>query len=170
MAKSWKNNKAIWSHCIAEIKIFALKSFLPTWFHSWKHLALCFGIRYSVECNFHWIMNSENYVFNEVHFGLEIFKWLCKQCKTRAVVVVQLVEMLLSYPEVSSWNPVIGKKLYWLFTVNCIEKTKIKIKRPGKAHLKKNVTNVCLPFDSDQTLVPWWESDRNVFNFIFASK
>ena len=40
---------------------------------------------------------------------------------------------------------------YYLFE----EKMKIKIKRPGKAHLKKNVTNVCLPFDSDQTLVPW---------------
>ena len=29
------------------------------------------------------------------------------------------------------------QKLYWTFTVNCIEKTKIKKNRPGLAHLKK---------------------------------
>ena len=31
-------------------------------------------------------------------------------------------------------NPVIDKKLYRTFNVNCIEKTKIKKKRPGMAH------------------------------------
>ena len=44
-------------------------------------------------------------------------------------------------PDVHSSNPVIGKLLYWIFdclpTVKCIEKTKIKKKRPGMAHLKK---------------------------------
>ena len=49
---------------------------------------------------------------------------------SRAVVVAQLVEWLLPIPEVRGSNPVIGKNLYieQLFTVNCIEKTKIKEK------------------------------------------
>ena len=44
------------------------------------------------------------------------------------VVVAQLVERLLPIPEAHGLNPVIGKNLYWIFTVNCIEKTKIKKK------------------------------------------
>ena len=50
--------------------------------------------------------------------------------------VAQLVEPLLLIPEVCGSIPVIGKNLNRTFTVNCIEKTKIKIKRPGMAHLK----------------------------------
>ena len=47
-------------------------------------------------------------------------------------------ERSLLIPEVRGSNPVIGK-IYneHLFTVNCIEKTKRKKKRPGMAHLKK---------------------------------
>ena len=53
----------------------------------------------------------------------------------RAVVVAQLVERLLPNPEVRSSNPVICKNLHWTFTgFNCIEKTKIKKKRPRMAH------------------------------------
>ena len=55
------------------------------------------------------------------------------------MVVAQLVEWSLSIPEVRSSNPVIGKILYWTFTVNCIEKTKIKKKGPGKAHFLNHV-------------------------------
>ena len=51
-----------------------------------------------------------------------------------AVVVAQLVERSLPTTEVRGLNPVIGKLLYQtlncLPTVNCIEKTKIKKKRP----------------------------------------
>ena len=45
------------------------------------------------------------------------------------MVVAQLVEQLLLSPEVCGSNPVIGK-LYntYTYTVNCIEKTKIKKK------------------------------------------
>ena len=54
--------------------------------------------------------------------------------------MAQLVERLLPTPEVRGSNPVIGKLLYWIFnylpTVNCIERTKIKKKRPGMVHLK----------------------------------
>ena len=57
----------------------------------------------------------------------------------RAMVVVQLVEWLLPIPEVCGSNPDIGNILYWIFTVNCIEKTKIKEKWPRMAHLKKTV-------------------------------
>ena len=55
--------------------------------------------------------------------------------------MAQLVEWSLLTPEVHDSNPVIGKLLsdIYLFTVNCIEKMKIKKKRPGMAHfLKKN--------------------------------
>ena len=49
-----------------------------------------------------------------------------------AVAVAQLVEQLLTIPEVRSSNPVIGKIYieHW-FTVNCIEKTKMKKKEAG---------------------------------------
>ena len=53
---------------------------------------------------------------------------------TRAVVVAQLVEWLLPTPEIRGSNQVIGKIL---FTNRTIEKTKIKTKRLGMAHLKK---------------------------------
>ena len=46
--------------------------------------------------------------------------------KYGAVVVAQLVERSLPIPEVHSSNPVIGKiYIEHLFTINCIEKTKI---------------------------------------------
>ena len=50
------------------------------------------------------------------------------------VLVAELVEQSLPFPEVRGSNPVIGKNLYGTFTVNYIEKTKIKKKRPGMAH------------------------------------
>ena len=47
-----------------------------------------------------------------------------------AVVVAQLVERSLPIPKVHGLNPVISKiYIEHLFTVNCIEKTKIKEKR-----------------------------------------
>ena len=51
-----------------------------------------------------------------------------------AAVVAQLVERSLPIPEVRGSNPVIGKYLFieQLFTINCIEKTKIKKKEAGK--------------------------------------
>ena len=54
------------------------------------------------------------------------------------MVVAQMEERSLLIPEGRGSNPVIGK-IYneHLFTVNCIEKTKRKKKRPGMAHLKK---------------------------------
>ena len=53
--------------------------------------------------------------------------------------MAQLVEWLLPIAEVRSSNPVIGKNYIEHFTVNCIEKTKIKEKRPGMAHFNKNI-------------------------------
>ena len=56
------------------------------------------------------------------------------------MVVAQLIEQALPIPEVHGSNLVIGKKLYieHLFTVNCIEKTKIKEKEAGNGPFKKN--------------------------------
>ena len=48
-----------------------------------------------------------------------------------------MVEPLLPTSEVCSSNPVIGKNLYWTFTVNCIEKTKVKEKETGIANFLK---------------------------------
>ena len=46
------------------------------------------------------------------------------------MVVAHLVEWLLPTPEVHCSKPVIGKiYIEYVFTVNCIEKTKIKKKR-----------------------------------------
>ena len=59
--------------------------------------------------------------------------------KQEAVVVAQLVELLLPIPEVRGSNPVIGKIYIEHLTVNCIEKTKIKKKRPGMAHFLTNL-------------------------------
>ena len=53
------------------------------------------------------------------------------------MVVAQLVEWLLLIPEARGSNPAIGKNWYWTFTVNCIEKKKIKKKRPGMANFFK---------------------------------
>ena len=50
--------------------------------------------------------------------------------------MAQLAEWVLPIPEVCGSNPVIGEYLSeHLFTVNYIEKKKIKKKRPGMAHL-----------------------------------
>ena len=53
-------------------------------------------------------------------------------------VAAQLVEQSLLTPELHGLNPVIGKHLYWMFTVNSIEKTKINKKRHGLVHFIKN--------------------------------
>ena len=53
------------------------------------------------------------------------------------MVVAQLVEQLLPIPEVRGSNQVISKNSYWTSNVNWIEKMKIKRKRPGMVHLKK---------------------------------
>ena len=66
---------------------------------------------------------------------IEVTNWLI-----RAVVVAQLEERSLPIPEIRGSNPVIGYNIYYhLYLKNCIEKTKIKKKRPGTAQffLKK---------------------------------
>ena len=57
-----------------------------------------------------------------------------KEASNWKVVVAQLVERLVPKLDVCGSNPVIGKNLCGTFTINCIEKTKIKKKRPGMAH------------------------------------
>ena len=72
---------------------------------------------------------------------LSLFQFLGKNVPSGAVVVAQLVEQLLPKPEVCSLNPVIGKNLYieHLFTVNCIEKMKIKKKVAGNGPFLKRM-------------------------------
>ena len=57
----------------------------------------------------------------------------------RAVVVAQLVERLCQLPEIRGSNPVTGKNLYWTFTVNCFEKTKLKKKEAGNGPFLENI-------------------------------
>ena len=47
------------------------------------------------------------------------------------MVVAQLVERSLPIPEIHGSNPVIAKFIEHLFTINWIEKTKIKKKEAG---------------------------------------
>ena len=55
------------------------------------------------------------------------------------VVVAQLVEWSLPTLEICGWNLIFGKILFTNLSTNCmIEKTKIKKKRPGMAHLYKD--------------------------------
>ena len=67
------------------------------------------------------------------------FNFAINKCEPGAVVLAQLVEWSLPIPEVCILNPVIGNNLYieHLFTVNCIEKTKIKNKEAGNGQFKK---------------------------------
>ena len=60
------------------------------------------------------------------------------------MVVAQLVERLLPIPQVHGSNPVISKKLYieHLFTVNYIEKTKMKKSRLEWPILKNKNTHL----------------------------
>ena len=54
------------------------------------------------------------------------------------MVVAQLVERTLPTPEICGSIPIIGRILSTKLSTNCsIEKTKIKNKRLGMAHLKK---------------------------------
>ena len=63
------------------------------------------------------------------------------------MVVAQLVEWLLPFPEVHGSNPVIWKNLYRKLNFSCFEKTKIKNGRPGMAHLKNFLScRLCLFF------------------------
>ena len=52
--------------------------------------------------------------------------------------MVQLAERSLPIPEIGGFNPDIGSISNVYISVNCYpEKTKIKKKRPGMAHLKE---------------------------------
>ena len=74
--------------------------------------------------------------------------------------VAQLVERLLPIPDVRGSNPVIGKK--FVYCQLSIEKTKIKKKRPGLAHLKKYAAEPDLnPFKSSHHEVgKYWASNQ----------
>ena len=70
--------------------------------------------------------------------------------------MAQLVERSLPIPEVHGSNPVIGINLYRTFTVNCIEKTKIKKKRPGIAHfLTRNEKGSWTPKNAHPAIISW---------------
>ena len=68
---------------------------------------------------------------------VDIIKYFLKQQKLAnfwAVVVAQLVEWSLLIQVVRGSNKVIGNILYSTLTVNCIEKMKIKKRKPGMTH------------------------------------
>ena len=66
--------------------------------------------------------------------GLKTFvKW--------EVVMAQFVEQSFPIPEVCGLNPVIHKNLCRTFTVNCIEKTKIKKRGQEWPIFKKKICN-----------------------------
>ena len=60
------------------------------------------------------------------------------------MIVAQLEELLLQRSEVRGSNPVIANfYMEHMFTVNCIEKTKIKEKSPVMAHFLKTMVREC---------------------------
>ena len=82
---------------------------------------------------------AQKFIFFAQNYTLKLLIALKKPILVSGVA--QLVGRLLPVPDVRGLNPVIVKILfiYWTF-VYChlsIEKTKIKKKRPGMAHLKK---------------------------------
>ena len=84
------------------------------------------------------------------------------------VVVAQWVEQSLPIPEVCSSNPVICKiYIENFFTVNCIEKMKIKKKRPGMAHLKNNIGTSLVKWNNDLHLAT---RQMSQMLFFFAGK
>ena len=111
---------------------------------SFKNLATNHIINYLYEnypsesgCLNSWVVSHSTLNIGKLYPGGE-FAALVRTKKIWAVVVDHLVERSLPIPKVCGSNPIIGQKLYWTFTVNCIiEKTKIKEKRPGMAHFIK---------------------------------
>ena len=104
---------------------------------------------YSIYCiSFHGF--DQYFIKSSVERNIEcrifklFFNLLRNWWKYRAVVVAQLPT-----PEVRGSNPVIGKKLYLyhLFTVNCIEKTKIKKNESGNGPFAKTVGNISVQMD-----------------------
>ena len=78
----------------------------------------------------------------------------------RAVIVAQLIERSLLTPEIRGSNLDIGK----ILSTNCtIDKTKIKKKRPGMAHLKKD--SIISP---NLTTVVWRMSPKSVLRQDFS--
>ena len=76
------------------------------------------------------------------------------------MVVAQLVERPLPIPEVSGLNLVICKNLYieYLFTVNFIEKTKIKEKEAGNGPIFKEMVSIKSCKQPHYFLLLWWVS------------
>ena len=81
---------------------------------------------------------QNRYFLQQNHLDI---KTVTKKTSFGAVVVAQLVEQSLPTPEVRGSNKAIGKNLCWTFTVNCIEKTKIKKKEAGNGPFFKKLTS-----------------------------
>ena len=133
MSRIWNSPKTIWKACIVCLSQ-SFQSVLSATFFPSSKLRLFLGLswppyKYKMESNPRPLC----------HRSTELTTIWC-----RAVVVAQLVERLLPIPEVRGSNPVISKIYIEHFTVNCIEKTKIKKKRPELVHLK-NPTIWCQP-------------------------
>ena len=79
-----------------------------------------------------------------------------------AVVVAQLVEQSLPISEVRGSNPVIGKILYYTFTVNCMVLTIIKKKTPGMAHFSNKMDSWEQLWSNVSRLHLWWKLEREV--------
>ena len=73
--------------------------------------------------------------------------------------MAQLVERVLSIPEVRGLNQVIGKNLYieQLFNVKCIEKTKIKEKEAGNGPLEKTFLTMTKHIFAEPIYLPFLE-------------
>ena len=104
----------------------------------------CSQNRHNTDCN--------GQTCSQLFFVQFCFILNAKSCSRGAVVVAQLVE--LPTPEVHNWNVIIGKKLYRMFNVNCIEKTKIK-RRPEMAHFREKLIQRILSYFVRERMTVW---------------
>ena len=85
------------------------------------------------------VMAKYKKTFNKVNtIYLELFNKKHLETNFLAVVVAQLVVQLIPTPQFHGSNPVVSKiYIEHLFTVNCMEITKIKKKEAGNVGFKK---------------------------------
>ena len=91
-----------------------------------------YGIIPCMWCNFFRGVNINTTAFCLGQYSLHLLLLNSSTDRQKgAVVVAQLDKRSLLIPEIRRSNPVIGKFLYWIYSLLTVEKTKIKKKEGG---------------------------------------
>ena len=138
---------------VVKIAMFVLKDWnkrkrgqgWPIFIKTWNYLTLFYFSFAPARMIAVWFsLLSSTYLILNIILAFLIFTIKLIRCSNNdEVVVAQLVERSLPIPEICGSKSVIDKNLYlfWTFVYCqlCIEKMKIKKKRPGMAHFKKTM-------------------------------